>query len=76
VSLGAGVRPSQVQQLLDANVTTPTRSAPTVSLEEIEDDHVVVRIRAKPDRHDDGARLADEIIAVLAGVTGEHRLPD
>jgi small-conductance mechanosensitive channel len=76
VSLGAGVRPSHVQQLLDANVTTPTRSAPTVSLEEIEDDHVVVRVRATPDRHDDGAQLADEIIAVLAGVTGQHRLPD
>ncbi len=75
VKLGAGVRPSEVQQLLDANVTTPTRSAPTVVLEEIDDDAVIVRVRATPDRHDDGARLADEIIAVLAGVTREHRLP-
>ena len=76
VKLGAGVRPSEVQQLLDANVTTPTRRAPTVMLEEIDDDAVVVRVRATPDRHDDGARLADEIIAVLAGVTREHRLHD
>lgn len=76
VRLSAGVRPSEVQQLLDANVTTPTRSAPSVMLEEIEDEIVVVRVRATPDRHDDGARLADEIIAVLAGVTREHRLPD
>jgi small-conductance mechanosensitive channel len=76
VKLGAGVRPSEVQQLLDANVTTPTRSAPTVMLEEIDDDAVVVRVRATPDRNDDGARLADEIIATLAGVTREHRLTD
>jgi small conductance mechanosensitive channel len=75
VKLGAGVRPSEVQQLLDANVTTATRSAPTVVLEEIDDDAVVVRVRATPDRRDDGAQLADEIIAVLTGVTREHRLP-
>ena len=74
VKLGAGVRPSQVQRSSIANVTTPTRSAPTVVLEEIDDDAVVVRVRATPDRADDGARLADEIIAALAGVTGEHRL--
>jgi small-conductance mechanosensitive channel len=76
VKLGAGVRPSEVQQLLDANVTTPTRSAPTVMLEEIDDDAVVVRVRATPDRNDDGTRLADEIIATLAGVTREHKLPN
>jgi len=35
-----------------------------------------VRVRATPDRHDDGARLADEIIAVLAAVTREHQLPE
>ncbi len=75
VKLGAGVRPSEVQQLLDANVTTATRSAPTVVLEEIDDDAVVVRVRATPDRRDDGAQLADEIIAVLTGVTREHRMP-
>ena len=76
VRLGTGVRITEVQRLLDANVTTPTRSPPNVMLEEIEDDTVGVRVRAIPDRHDDGARLADEIIAVLSGVTGEHRLPD
>jgi len=76
VRLGAGVRPSDVQQLLDANITTPTRSAPAVLLEEIDGDAVVVRVRATPDRADEGARLADEMIAVLAGVTREHHLPD
>jgi len=41
-------------------------------LEEIETDGVVVRIRATPDRHSEGAKLADEIIAALQGLTGEH----
>ena len=36
-------------------------------LEEIDDDAVVVRVRATPDRPDEGAQLADEIIAVLKG---------
>ena len=31
-----------------------------------------MRVQATPDRPDDGARLADEIIDALASVTGEH----
>lgn len=76
VRLGPGVRPSDVQLLLDENITTATRSAPSVMLEEIDGDVAIVRVRATPDRHDDGARLADEVIAVLAGITREHRLSD
>ena len=76
VRLTTGIRPSQVQALLDANVATETRSAPTVVLEEINGDEVVVRVRAIPDRRSEGAQLADEIIAVLAAVTSEHPLPD
>ena len=49
-----------------------TRSAASVSLEEIDGDQVVVRIRATPDRPEDGARLADEIIATLANVSAQH----
>src|SRR5580704_11668107 len=37
-----------------------------------EPDSVDVRVQATPDRADDGARLADEIIDALASVTGEH----
>jgi hypothetical protein len=44
-----------------------------VLLEEIDGDEVVVRVQATPERADHGARLADEIIAALAAVTGEHR---
>ena len=74
VRLRAGIRPSQVQEILDDGVSTTTRAAPRVLLEEIQGDDVVVRVQATPERATDGARLADEIIAVLATVTGEHEL--
>jgi small conductance mechanosensitive channel len=72
VRLSSGVRPSHVQALLDDEVTIPTRAAATVLLEEIDGDDVVVRVQATPERSKDGAKLADEIIAALANVTGEH----
>jgi small-conductance mechanosensitive channel len=72
VTLSSSIRPSHVQAILDSNVTTPTRKAPSVLLEEISGDSVVVRVQAVPERHSDGAHLADEIIAALVTVTGEH----
>jgi small conductance mechanosensitive channel len=75
VTLGARVRVREVQNLLDANVTTTTRDPPAVLLDEIQGENVIVRVRATPERGEDGSRLADEIIAVLAGVTQEHELP-
>jgi small-conductance mechanosensitive channel len=77
VRLASGIRPSQVQAILDENIRTPTRTAPRVLLEEVDGDKLVVRVQATPDRATDGARLADEIIGALASVTGEHAvLPD
>jgi small conductance mechanosensitive channel len=72
VRLTSGVRPSQVQALLDQQISTPTRAAASVHLQEIDGDDVVVRIEATPERAGDGAKLADEIIATLGSVTGEH----
>jgi small conductance mechanosensitive channel len=74
VRLSSGIRPSRVQRILDVQISTPTRRRPTVLLEEIAGDDVVVRVRATPERPDDGAKLADEIIAALAAVTGDHLL--
>ncbi len=74
VCLRSGIRPSHVQQILDDQITTPTRSAAKVLLEELAGDDLVVRIQATPERATDGARLADEIIAALATVTSEHAL--
>jgi small conductance mechanosensitive channel len=74
VRLGSGVRPSHVQALLDEDISTPTRAAAKVLLEELDGDDLVVRVQATPERAADGARLADEIISTLAAVTGEHAL--
>jgi small conductance mechanosensitive channel len=72
VRLKSGVRPSQVQAILDDQIGTPTRSPAAVLLEEVDGDELVVRVQATPERATDGARLADEIIAALSSVTGEH----
>ncbi len=73
VRLGSGIRPSHVQQILDDSISTPTRRAPTVLLEELDGDELVVRIQATPERATEGAKLADEIILALASVTREHQ---
>jgi small conductance mechanosensitive channel len=72
VRLSSGVRPTHVQALLDDRIATPTRSAATVLLQEVDGDDLVVRVQATPERAADGAKLADEIIEVLSSVTGEH----
>jgi small-conductance mechanosensitive channel len=72
VRLSSGVRPSQVQAILDQEVSTPTTSGTSVLLEEVDGDDVVVRIQAKPESPHDGAKLADEIMVALSSVTGEH----
>lgn len=63
------VRPSDVQALLQDGIHTPVRGEPHISLEEIDSDEVVVRIGATPVSDDDGPRLADEVLAVIASVT-------
>ena len=72
VTLTSGVRPSHVQALLDNEISTPTLHRPSVLLEEFEGSELVVRVQATPELAEDGAKLADEIIAALASVTGEH----
>jgi small conductance mechanosensitive channel len=72
VRLTSGVRPSQVQAILDQEISTPTRYPATVLLEEVDGDDVVVRVQATPEVATDGAKLADEIIGALASVTGQH----
>jgi small conductance mechanosensitive channel len=72
VRLTSGVRPSQVQAILDQELATPTRNGASVLLEEVDGDDVVVRIQATPEMSDEGAKLADEIMVALSSVTGEH----
>ncbi len=74
VRLTAGVRPTIVQEILDREITIATRNPAAVLLEELDGDEVVVRIQATPERPDEGARLADQIINALASVTGQHEV--
>src|SRR5262249_21482589 len=52
------------QQLLDS-VDTPTRYPPHVTLEEVGEDGVVLRINATPLRSGDGSQLAEEVLEAL-----------
>jgi small conductance mechanosensitive channel len=72
VTLSSGISLAHVQSVLDSNISVATRKAPNVLLEEINGDSVVVRVQATPERSSDGARLADEVIAAMVSVTGEH----
>lgn len=74
VRLRSGIRPSHLQQLLDDQIETPTRTAAKVLLQELDGEDLVVRVQATPERASDGAKLADEIVAALAAVTREHEL--
>ena len=65
------VKPSEVQELLQAGVRIPVRAEPHISLEEIDSDEVVVRIAATPESEEDGPRLADEVLSAIASVTRE-----
>jgi small conductance mechanosensitive channel len=65
------VRPSDVQSLLQEAIETPVRGEPTIALEEIDADEVVVRIQATPIADSDGPQLADEVLAAIGAVTHE-----
>jgi small-conductance mechanosensitive channel len=72
VRLTSGISMTQIQEILDDQITIPTRAPAAVRLDEIDGDDVVVRVQATPERASEGARLADEIVGALATVTGEH----
>jgi small conductance mechanosensitive channel len=57
--------PKLVEQRLLGAITVPTRYRPSVSLEEIDGDGVVLRVQATPLRPEDGSQLADEVLEAL-----------
>src|SRR3954453_17167446 len=70
------VRPSDIQSLLQETIETPVRGEPTIALEEVDADEVVVRIQATPLADSDGPQLADEVLAATAAATqGESGSP-
>ena len=62
------IKPSEVQDLLEREISTPVRDRPHIALEEIDADRVVVRVAAKPRDDRDGPRLADEVLAAVGKV--------
>jgi small conductance mechanosensitive channel len=63
------VKPSDLQRFLGEHVHTPTRSPPHISVEEVDDEEVIMRVYAVPELDRDGPRLADEILAAIGQVT-------
>ena len=70
--------PQRVEQRLLREVTVPTRYRPSVSLEEVDPDGVVLRVNATPLRPEEGSQLAEEVLEALRSQeraeTGEHRV--
>jgi small conductance mechanosensitive channel len=74
--LPLGTRPSDVQRVLEEDVQVKTRKRPEISLEEMDDDEVVVLVTATPLIPAEGSELADEIIGALGKVMrGNGRPP-
>jgi small conductance mechanosensitive channel len=63
--LPSDVKPSQVEERLEAKVSVRTRSDPQIDLEEFVDGELVVRIRATPVSREDGPALADQVVEAL-----------
>jgi small-conductance mechanosensitive channel len=59
----AETTPSEVQALLEEELSVPTRYPPHIALEEVDRDEVVARITATPANPADGAKLAAEVLA-------------
>jgi small-conductance mechanosensitive channel len=57
--------PKQVEDRLTSSIGVPTRYPPNVSLEEVDEDGVVLRIRATPLQPGDGSQLAEEVLEAL-----------
>jgi small-conductance mechanosensitive channel len=67
--LRPGVTPGDLQELLEAEIDTPLRDAPRITLEELDGEEVVVRIAATPRIAADGPRLATELLEIVSRET-------
>jgi small-conductance mechanosensitive channel len=61
----ADASPRRVEERLLSSIEVPTRYAPHVGLEEVDEDGVVLRISATPLRPGDGSQLAEEVLEAL-----------
>jgi small-conductance mechanosensitive channel len=74
VRFGSDTSPRRVEERLLRTITVPTRYKPSVSLEEVDEDGVVLRINATPLRPEDGPQLAEEVLEALR--TPERMSPE
>lgn len=61
----AEASPRLIEQRLLETIDTPTRYAPSVALEEVDEEGVVLRINATPLQPGDGSQLAEEVLQAL-----------
>jgi small-conductance mechanosensitive channel len=57
--------PRRIEERLLRAITVPTRYRPSVALEEVDEDGVVLRVNATPLRPEDGSQLAEEVLEAL-----------
>lgn len=67
--LRPGIKPSDLQRIIEETVTIPTRDHPNIELEEVDDEEVVMRVTAIPAAAEDGPKLADEVLAAVDAAT-------
>src|SRR3954447_18581369 len=67
--LRPGIKPSELQRMIEQTVTIPTRDHPHIELEEVDDAEVVMRVTATPVANADGPKLADEVLAAVDAAT-------
>lgn len=68
------VTPADVQDMLAHAITVPIIEEPSIWLEEVDRDEVVLRITVTPARPADGQKLAEEVISITRG-TFEYERP-
>src|SRR5665811_735364 len=61
----ADASPRRIEERLLDSIEVPTRYAPHVNLEEVDQDGVVLRVTATPLRSGDGSQLAEEVLKAL-----------
>jgi small conductance mechanosensitive channel len=67
--LRPGMTPSDLQELLEHSLQTPLRTAPRITLEELDGEEVVVRIAATPRVAAEGRQLASELLRIVSAET-------
>jgi small conductance mechanosensitive channel len=73
VRLRSGTTPTELQQRIEEALTVPIRRHPSVTLEELDGDEMVVTVSATPRAATDGGALAAELLEVLTREVGQDR---